>query len=314
MADPIPTSVTADPPPAPAAPAAPLEIPATPPVAGEWRVGLDETLREHQSLQKFDSIGALAQGYISSEAMIGADKVAIPGREATDEVRRAFYTAIGCPESASGYQLPDGLPEGVALNDEEVGTFNTIAHEIGLTDAQAKRIIRYDVDRNQAALESIQAANETTKAATHDILRKEWKDAYEQNLELAALGIEHLGGAELRKAMDETGYGNDPRMVIAFAKAGRYFKEDDMIGRGLGRDFIMSPAEARQKLALLDRDKDFMTALNTEDSPGHAAAVAERTKLNKLIFPETAEPESALAPPLNIAEPIVASGGLTELP
>ncbi len=291
--DPTPTPVTADPETTPAEP-----------VAGEWRGSIAENLREHEQLQKFDTVNALAQGYITSEAMIGADKVAIPGREATDEVRREFFTRIGCPQSAAGYEMPTDLPDDFTPDTDQVSAFNTVAHEIGLTDTQAKRLIRYDIERQQGAIEAISTATDATKATAEATLRKEWGEAYEQNMEQALLAVESLGGEELKVALNETGFGNDARIVMAFSKAGRYMKEDEIIGKGQARSFTMTPEEARQRQTALLQDTEHQKALHEADHPAHAAAMAEETKLSKLIHPETVDPEGALAPPINIAGPV----------
>ena len=44
--------------------------------------------------------------------MIGADKVAIPGKYATDEDWSEVYNKLGRPETADLYNLEVNLPEG----------------------------------------------------------------------------------------------------------------------------------------------------------------------------------------------------------
>ena len=44
--------------------------------------------------------------------MIGADKVAIPGKHATDDDWNVVYTKLGRPNEAKDYNLAATIPEG----------------------------------------------------------------------------------------------------------------------------------------------------------------------------------------------------------
>ena len=51
----------------------------------DWRSQIPEDIAGHRSLEHIQDVGALAKSYVNAQQMIGADKLAIPGKYATDE-------------------------------------------------------------------------------------------------------------------------------------------------------------------------------------------------------------------------------------
>jgi len=121
----------------------------TPPDAPEWIQGLPEELRtapegEQPSLAKFKPgegeelipmPASVAKGYVELEKKLGQDSVVIPGENATEEERNAFYTRLGRPEKPDGYELKD--PEGLPVDAEVKKSFQEIAHKAGINTQQA---------------------------------------------------------------------------------------------------------------------------------------------------------------------------------
>ena len=62
------------------------EVSETPEVTqsvADWRDSIPEEIRGHSSLEHINDIGALAKSYVHAQQMVGADKVALPGKSAT---------------------------------------------------------------------------------------------------------------------------------------------------------------------------------------------------------------------------------------
>jgi len=256
------------------------------PADSQWRAALPDELKAHPGLQKFKDVATLAKSYIAAEGAIGADKVVLPGRNATEEQRRTFFTAIGCPEAPEKYELPKELPPDFKPDQAQATAFFKLAHEIGLTPAQAQRIVRFDVDRELAAKAGGATTLEQERTTSQAALRQQWGNAYDENVAMAKDAVRQLGGDELVKVLDETGIGNVPSMVKAFAQVGRYMREDQLIGAGRAARFAMGPAEAKAAIAAKERDPEFRKAYYTADHAAHAEAVKEMAKLHEAAFPE----------------------------
>lgn len=73
--------------------------------------------------------------------------VKIPGQDATDEDRAAYYKAIGVPDDPKGYGIkpPEKLPDGVKWDDSLSEKFAGIAHQAGLTPAQVAKLTEWQV-------------------------------------------------------------------------------------------------------------------------------------------------------------------------
>ena len=58
--------------------------------APDWRSQIDESYRDHPSLQHYSDINGLAKSHINAQKMIGADKIVLPGKHASQEDSMSF--------------------------------------------------------------------------------------------------------------------------------------------------------------------------------------------------------------------------------
>ena len=117
------------------------EVSAEPEVAQSveagWRDAIPEEIRGHKSLEHIQDVGSLAKSYVNAQSMIGADKVAIPGKHATDDDWGEVYRRLGRPDEPEGYQLDNNPGEGIEPNEQMLQWFMGAAHEAGLSGAKA---------------------------------------------------------------------------------------------------------------------------------------------------------------------------------
>ncbi len=263
---------------------------ADPKTATDWRADLPEDIRGHASLKDLDGVAALATKLISAQGMIGRDPVRVPSKTTSDEDRRAFFTAIGCPEKVDGYVVPtEKMPENVTLDEAQTKAFLAEAHDMGLSKQQAARLIRYDATRHATAITQFEEGQAKTQKEAQATLRKDWGDAYDEKLALAKQAREKLGTEALSKRMDESGFGLDPDFLKLLAAVGRFIAEDSIFGAG-PQSFHLSPDEAKAEIAALETDKDFIDDYldTTGTKPGHKAAVAKRKALYEIAYPTKA--------------------------
>ena len=60
-----------------------------------FRDSLPEDLRNNPSLKNFNDVGGLAKSYVHAQRMIGADKIALPNQNSTDEDWANVYNKLG---------------------------------------------------------------------------------------------------------------------------------------------------------------------------------------------------------------------------
>lgn len=208
-----------------------------------WMASLPDDLKSDPVLAQFPSIGDASKaliGYKSSEGKT----ITIPGEDATEEQRQAFYGKIGRPETADKYTIskPTDLPEGIEYAPEIEAVFKEFAYKNGWTDAQAKEAYSWYwglVKNGYAARE--QQTIQATEAAVNK-LKDEWKgDAFKVNSELATRAFKKFGGdsEEVTKfiteaKVDGVTLGNHPTFLKVFAAIGKAIS-DSSLGDG-GRD------------------------------------------------------------------------------
>lgn len=191
-----------------------------------WMAQLPDDLKKHEGLTKFATIGDLGKSYIDIAGKVEGT-VRIPGENATDEEKSSFYSALGRPEAPDKYEFTrPTLPDGVQYDEKQEGAFRTMAHEIGLSQAQAEKL--YGFYNNQiieSHSEYVRVVNEAKQEA-EAALKKEWGEKYAGNLEIAKRAVREFGGEEITKFLETSRLGDNPLIVKLFNQIGQAMMED----------------------------------------------------------------------------------------
>lgn len=194
-----------------------------------------------------------------------AKTLTIPGENATDDEKNAFYTALGRPENAEGYEInkPEDLPVGVGWMDEEVNAFKEFAFANGLSQAQAAEAVKFQVEMvKRAQAEALAAHNALAEQNIAD-LQKEWGADYDSKIAAANNAVKIFGVAE---ALTKANLLADKSIVKAFAKIGESISEAKIVNGA-------NSATAEERYNELVNDKN-SAYYNLED-PKHKEAVRE---------------------------------------
>lgn len=247
------------------------------PPAFDWKGTLGEKYGDHEKLiqaKAWKSPAEALASYAGLEAMIGTNRLAVPGKDAKPEDWDAFFAKAGRPEKADGYQLTK--PEGFeGYDDAFAGSFRDIAHKAGLLPQQAAALHDWWVEQSKGNLAKAQEGLAASEAALDAEIGKTWGDKKAERLELAkreaaARGMKPEAVAALVKAV-----GNFQALdILADLGAGR--KEGTIIGGGSS---MLTPEAAQAEVRRLEGDKDFRAAYLTQNHPGHAEAVRRMTEL-----------------------------------
>ena len=248
----------------------------------DWRESLPEQIRGHEGLKDIKDVGALANSYLHAQSMVGADKIAIPRKSATDEDWSNVYAKLGRPEEAKGYELQFG--EGQEVNDDFLNAFKEVSHNAGFTNKQAQKLATWYQSQVTSQEEIQEAQFRSLQEESVTALKKEWGKAYDERVKTASNVLQEFGDttlADMRLA-DGSLVGDSPQMVKLLANMGKYLAdktgEDSFVGeKGSG---VMAPDEAQSKLREL-------TATDTpywdERHPEHQWYVDEAMRLREFI-------------------------------
>lgn len=194
-----------------------------PPVARDWMKDLPEPLRASKSLSKFTDQewkANLAKSYVELESKLGKS-VALPAQDASAEDWQKFYERVGRPKAADEYALDRG-----SAPDEQVKAFKALAHEAGLTNAQANKVWR-EMQKSSEAQRQAELERYTAQAKESDaLLRKEYGALYDGKMGDARKAYGVLFDADLQKELAATGFAANPRFIKVMAEIGAQLKDD----------------------------------------------------------------------------------------
>lgn len=219
---------------------------------------------------------------MNAQKLIGAKGLIQPAKDAPPEEWGKFWNALGRPESPDKYQIPDKLPEGVAVDKSKLLAFSKWAHEQGFNDQQHAAMIRFEAERQATEAKNTQQARFAKIEQDVTALRKDWGDSFDQKIGLAREAAKRFGGEDI---LNDESLGNDPRVIRMLATVGKLIAQDEVIGTGRGTQFRLGPAEAQAEITRLTGDKEFVAARTNRMHVGHEAAAKRWTELHKIAYP-----------------------------
>ena len=225
---------------------------------------LPEDLRVEPSLRNFTDPASLAKSYVHAQRMIGADKIPLPGKSATDEDWANVWSRLGRPQAPSEYELKFENP---IFADNELEGFKQSAFEAGLNNRQVERMAKF---LDEAVSGARSSRSEVTEKAVYEAeqeLRQEFGQAFDQRMALAYnAATQLLGDASLLDEVelsDGRMLGDHPQVVRMFANLAEQIGEDKLLGET--SELIMTPQEAGQRIAeMTRRDSPYWDKLHPE--------------------------------------------------
>lgn len=243
--------------------------------ADNWKNSLPEELRNEPCLDNVKNFATLTKSYVNSQKMIGKNKIALPGDNASKEEMDAFYTALGRPESAEAYKH-DGveLPEGITLDEAAVKEFREFAFQNGISQAVFAKALAFDVQRAQQA----QAAAVAAHNKEYDETLAKLQSQYGSNLPARMAQVDKaLTTFGIKDVFLERGLTNNYQIFEALANIGASISESKLKAGDVPQAFT-SP---QQQIDEIYADPN--GAIYNSDHPGHEKAVAEVKRLMALM-------------------------------
>lgn len=249
-----------------------------------WRESLTPETAQDKALDKFDSMDALAQGYVNLEKQHRASKkTPLPEPGWTEEQWALHYEQLGRPMSPADYDLGDFTPpEGFDIE----GVLQ-MAHKRGLNSEQARGIAEGLASVRSQANASRDEAARTKAAVSKQELAEKWGLAEEHNLKAAQAAAQEAWGEGSPGILglrleDGTLLSQNAAVLEGLARIGAPLMESRMHGPKGGGEFehTTSP-EAAQKWFELNGARLFQAkkAAAERRADGAQIELIEKSKL-----------------------------------
>lgn len=253
----------------------------------DWRASLSEEFRNDPSLADIQDVNGLAKSYVHAQRLVGADKVALPRQDAPPEEWNDLYDKLGRPEKyeITRPTLAEGLDYDNAMEEKMLG----LMHEAGLSQGQAQKIYSGYMEHMTGGYNEMNKTRELERTQWDHELRSTFGKAYDEQVSLAQRAAAEFGGDEFRSWLNETGLGDHPMLVKMFAKIGQQVSESRIDPQGRSQSFMLTPDGARQEIARLQRDADFMRQYSDAEVDGHKEAIEKMQQLFSFAYPDQVE-------------------------
>ena len=239
---------------------------------------IPEKYKDEKALANFTSMDDFVKSYLSAQRLVGANKVAIPNKMATDEDWEEVYSKLGRPAKPEDYKYSFSEEE---INQDQLKNFNETAHRIGLLPKQAERIIKFYNEMNTQAEVDNQKLFEVKQTEAMADLKKEFGPTYTKRLDQAKkLAVETLGNDMLNNTIlkDGSRLGDSVEVIKAFSMLADKLSEDEIIkGEGTG---YQTASEIEKEISELTEDG---SPYWNKTHPNHAKTVDRVFKLREQL-------------------------------
>ena len=242
----------------------------TPTQNTDWKASLSDEIRNEKSLENISDIESLAKGYVHAQRLVGADKIPVPNKFATEEDWNKVYEKLGRPKSADEYKF--NLPEDKTVDETALKSFAEQAHKLGLLPGQADGVVKFYNDMIGAELSEANTIAEAARNKATTELKTEWGQAFDQKIAAANQVVASVfpQGFMSMNMEDGTKLGDNPAVIKAFA----------MLAERMGEDkIVQSDGPMMQTPKQIDKEINSLTAPGSaywdKNHPNHQTAVEE---------------------------------------
>lgn len=239
---------------------------------------IPDNFKEDKSLNNFNNMEDLLKSYKHAQSLVGADKIPVPNKHATEEDWNEVFKRLGAPEKPEDYKYDFKDQE---MDSQQVSEFNKTAHKLGLLPKQAEGLIKYynEFNGNIAETQEEQAAQ--SQLATETELKKEFGPQFSKRLDQAKkLAVNSLGSDFLENTYlkDGSRLGDNLNVIKAFSQLADKLSEDEII-KGDGSEY-MTAKDLEKEINELTQEG---SAYWSKTHPNHNKAVQEVLKLRELL-------------------------------
>lgn len=239
---------------------------------------IPEEYKGEKSLSNFKDMNDFVKSYLSAQKIVGADKIPVPNKFATEDDWKAVFNKLGAPEKPEDYKY--NFKEG-EVDKDLLSNFNQQAHKLGLLPQQAESLIKFYNDMNEGS--SVQAEENAAKSRinTENELKKEFGPQYVKRLDQAKrLASSTLGNDFLENTylQDGSRLGDNLNVVKAFSNLAEKLSEDEVV-KGDSSSYMTANEIEKEISSLTEEGSPYWIKTH----PNHRKAVDEVLKLRELL-------------------------------
>ena len=244
-----------------------------------WTSALSEDARAFVATKGFKDPAALLDSYRNFEKLHGVPQdrlLKLPENMDSPE-GRAILEKMGLPKTAADYGFEKYAPkEDPKAMDKVAAAF----HEAGVPRAAAEKFV-LKMQAEQVAAQTAAKENHAAMITQGDTaLKKEWGQAYDQNLNIAKQGVNALGLDGKTLDALESIQGRE-KLFKMLHKIGAGIGEATFVAGRPAADGILAPEQARSKIRDLMVDKAFVSRM----AQGDKDAKSQWQKLHEMAHP-----------------------------
>ena len=239
---------------------------------------IPDNFKEDKSLNNFNNMEDLLKSYKHAQSLVGADKIPVPNKHATEEDWNEVFKRLGAPEKPEDYKYDFKDQE---MDSQQVSEFNKTAHKLGLLPKQAEGLIKYYNEMNGNIAENQEDQAAKSQLVTETELKKEFGPQFSKRLDQAKkLAVNSLGSDFLENTYlkDGSRLGDNLNVIKAFSQLADKLSEDEII-KGDGSEY-MTAKDLEKEINELTQEG---SAYWSKTHPNHNKAVQEVLKLRELL-------------------------------
>ena len=239
---------------------------------------IPESFKEEKALDNFNNMEDFVKSYLHAQKLVGADKIPVPNKHATEEDWNEVFKRLGAPSDPNDYKYDLKDQE---MDSEAVQQFNKTAHRLGLLPKQAEGLIKFynEMNVNNAASQEEAAAQSQMNVEAE--LKKEFGPQYNKRLDQAKrLAVNSLGQDFLENTYlkDGSRLGDNLTVIKAFSSLADKLSEDPII-QGDGSSY-MTAKDIEKEITELTQEG---SAYWDKNHINHQKAVDEVLKLREML-------------------------------
>ena len=239
---------------------------------------IPENFREEKALDNFNNMEDFVKSYLHAQKLVGADKIPVPNKHATEEDWNEVFKRLGAPSDPNDYKYDFKDQE---MDSQAVQEFNKTAHRLGLLPKQAEGLIKFynEMNVNNAASQEEAAAQAQMNVEAE--LKKEFGPQFNKRLDQAKrLAVNSLGQDFLENTYlkDGSRLGDNLNVIKAFSDLADKLSEDPII-QGDGTSY-MTAKDIEKEITELTQEG---SAYWDKNHINHQKAVDEVLKLREML-------------------------------
>ena len=239
---------------------------------------IPEEYKEEKALSNFNNMEDLLKSYLHAQKMVGANKIAVPNKMATEDDWKEVFKKLGAPEKPDDYKYSFKEDE---INPEQLKSFNETAHKLGLLPKQAESLIKFYQEMNSVGEQSKLQTAQAKQLEAESLLKKEFGAEYGKRLDQAKrLASETFGKDLLNNTILQDGsrLGDNVEIIRAFTMLADKLSEDEIVkGDDVG---YMTAGQIEKEISQLTEEG---SAYWNKNHPNHRKAVEEVFKLRQQL-------------------------------